>query len=185
MSLQTWQETLITSQVDSTALANSTTATSILPPAAVFTLPPNYMVIGKQLRIIASGRISNIITSPGTLTIAVRFGGSIVVFSGGAMSLNTTAKTNVGWWFDAMLTCRSIGSGTTATILGQAQFTSESVVSSAAGLANTLMLPASAPTVGSGFDSTTTQTVDLYGTWSVANAGNSVLTHQYALISAN
>jgi hypothetical protein len=184
MSLQTWQETLITSQVDSTPLASSTTATSILPPAAVYTLPPNFFAIGKQLRIMASGRISNT-TSPGTLTLSVRLGGTVVVFNSGAFTLNSTAKSNVGWWFDAMLTCRSIGSGTTATILGQGQFTSESVLSSAAGLANTVNLPSSSPAVGSGFDATVSQTVDLFGQFSVSSASNSITTHQYALIAAN
>ena len=53
MSLQGWQETLITNQIDGTALANSTTATSILPGAAKFTLSANYFQIGRALRVTA------------------------------------------------------------------------------------------------------------------------------------
>src|ERR1700742_3101328 len=99
MSLQSWCEVLVSSQVDGTALNTSTTPTSIIPAAAKYTLPTNYWDIGRQLRVLASGRISNIVTSPGTLTLDVRMGGT-VVFNGGACSLNATAKTNVGWFLD-------------------------------------------------------------------------------------
>lgn len=182
MSLQTWSETLISSQVDGTAVTG-TSAGALEPPAAKFTLPANFFVPGKVLFISAWGRISNIVTTPGTLTLDVRFNTSSVVFNGGAISLNAVAKTNVGWRLDALLTCRTIGNGTVATILGQGNFTSESVVSSVAGLANDVLLPASAPAVGTGFDSTVAQTVDLFATFSLT--GNSIQCHQYTLESKN
>lgn len=184
MSLQTWQETLINSQIDGAALANTTTATSILPAAAKFTLPPNFFTVGKLLRVTALGRLSNIVTTPGNLTLDLRFG-STVVFSGGAVALNTTAKTNVSWELVAVLTCRAIGAGTSANTIGIGTLTSESVVGSAAGVANNAMLPATAPAVGNGFDSTLTQAVDLFGTFTVANAGNSIQVHQFVLESLN
>lgn len=184
MSLQTWQETLISAQVDGTALNTSTSATSILPAAAKFTLPSNYFAIGKALRITAAGRISNIVTTPGTLTMSVRLGG-VTAFTGGAIPLNTTAKTNVAWWLELLLTCRTIGASTSATLMGQGQFVSESVLSSAAGLANDCLLPASAPAVGTGFDSTSAQIVDLFAQWSISNAANSIQLHQYTLESLN
>lgn len=184
MSLNIWSETLITSQVDGTPLATSTTPTSLLPGAAKFQLPANYFQIGRVLRLTAFGRISNIITTPGTLTLDVRFG-SVVVFNGGAMPLNTAAKTNVAWKMEALLTCRSIGSVTAATMFGFGNFTSESVNSSVAGTANDVLMPASAPAVGTGFDSTSSQVVDLFGTWSISNAGNSITLHSYALESMN
>lgn len=184
MSLQTWGETLITAQVDGTALTNSTTATTLLPPAAKFTLPANYFAIGRVLRLNAWGRISNIVTTPGTLTLDVRFG-STVVFNGGAMQLNATAKTNVSWRLIAMLTCRSIGASTSATMLGMGDWCSESATGSAAGVANDIMMPASAPAAGTGFDSTTSQAVDMFGTFSIANAGNSIQLHSYSLEAMN
>lgn len=184
MSLQTWQETLITAQVDGTALTASTTATSILPPAAKYTLPTNFFSVGKMIQIMAYGRMSNIVTTPGTLTLDVRFGASTVMLPGGAMALNTTAKTNVSWRLEAILTCRTIGNASVATLFGMGEFTSESVVGSAAGVANSIMLPATAPAVGTGFDSTATQVVDLFATWSLSNA-NSIQVHEYALESLN
>jgi hypothetical protein len=182
MSLQTWGETLISSQVDGTAVTG-TAAAAVEPAAARFTLPANFFVPGKVLRVNAWGRISNIVTTPGTLTLDVRFNTSSVVFNGGAVSLNVTAKTNVSWRLIMMLTCRTIGNGTVATLLGQGDFTSESVVGSAAGIANDAMLPASAPAVGTGFDSTVAQTVDLFATFSLT--GNSLTAHQYTLESMN
>jgi hypothetical protein len=184
MSMQTWGETLVSAQVDGTALTNSTTATSILPAAAKFTLPANYFAIGRVLRINAWGRISNVVTTPGTLTLDVRFG-STVVFNGGAMQLNTTAKTNVSWRAIIMLTCRSIGSGTSATLFGQGDWCSESATGSAAGVANDILMPASAPAVGTGFDSTASQAIDLFATFSVASASNSIQLHQYTVEAMN
>lgn len=179
MSLQTWGETLISAQVDGTAVTG-TSAASLLPGAAKFTLPANFFAIGRVLRLNATGRISNIVTTPGTLTIDVRFG-STVVFNGGAFSLNTTAKTNVSWRLIGLLTCRAIG--TTANLFGTADFTSESVVGSAAGVANDAMMPASAPAVGNNFDSTLAQIIDMFATFSLT--GNSIQLHQFTLEALN
>jgi hypothetical protein len=163
-----------------TALTNSLTATSILHSSAKAVLPANYLTVGKVLRISASGIISNIVTSPGTLTLDVRFG-STVVFNGGAVTLNAVAKTNVSFDLRIYLTCRAVGSGTSANLMGIGALTSESVVGAAAGTTLTASLPASAPAVGSGFDSTAAQTVDLFATFSVANSGNSIQVHEYTI----
>jgi hypothetical protein len=182
MPSQGWAQALITATADGTALATSTTPTSLLPGGAKYQLPANFLSIGSALRITAFGRVSNIVTTPGTLTLDVRFG-SVVVFNGAAMPLNTTAKTNVAWKLVALLTCRSIGTVTAATMFGMGNFTSESVNSAVAGTANDVLLPASTPAVGTGFDSTSSQVVDLFGTWSISNAGNSIQVHEYALES--
>ena len=169
-------------QVDGSALANSTTPTSILPAAAKLVLPANFFQIGRALWLKATGRISNIVTTPGTLTLDVRFG-STVVANGGAVSLNTTAKTNVTWDLEWLLTCRAIG--VSANLMHSGLWTSESVVGAAAGVANSASLPASAPAVGSNFDAGASQAVDLFATFSIANAGNSIQLHQYVLESLN
>lgn len=189
MSIQLWNERFITSGEDGSALTNSTTATSILPASRKFTLPSYFFDgTGKELRIRASGRISTVVTTPGTLTLDVRFG-SVVVFNGGAMTLNTTAQTNVGWILDVRLVCRAIGAGTSANMLGQGTWTSHAVIGSAAptaGTAGTHVLPYNAaPAAGTGFDSTAAQTIDLFATWSVASASNSITCHQFLIDSPN
>lgn len=180
-----FRERLIAIGEDGTALSNSTTATSILPAARKFTLPSYFFDrVGKALLVRAAGRISTVVTTPGTLALELRFG-SVAVFSSGAMSLNTTAQTNVGWQLEAELVCRAIGSGTSANLMGLGRFLSHAVIGSAApsaGSAGIHLLPYNAaPAVGNGFDSTAAQTVDLYGTWSVANSANSIQLHQFSL----
>lgn len=187
-----FQECLITSQVDGTALTNSTTATSIIPAAARFTLPSNFFwVPGKMIRVTASGRISTVTTTPGNLTLDIRLGtvaSPIVVYTTGTMSLNTTAQTNASWVSQFILTCRAIGAGTSANLMGTGFWASRAVLGSAAvgsGGDGVDVQPDTAPAVGTGFDSTITNVVDLFATFSVANASNSILCHQYLLESLN
>lgn len=191
MSLQTWQETLISAQVDGTALNTSTSATSILPAAARYTLPANSLSIGKVFRIRFAGRLSNIVTTPGTLTLDVRMGptSNIVVFNGGAMQLSTTAHTNVPIVGEVLLTCRAIGASTTANFMGQGIVTSQALsltaVADSSTTPATLLLPNTAPAVGTGCDSTVAMVVDLYATFSISNAGNGITLHQYVLEALN
>lgn len=165
---------------DGTALSNSTTATNILSASGIGTIPASALQIGSTVKIIVKGRVSTLATTPGTLTLDVRFG-AVVVFNGAAMTLNTTAQTNATWELEALLTIRALGSGTSANAIGTGRFTSRAVVGSAAagsGGANTLLLPDTAPAVGTGFDSTTAQSVNVFATWSSASASNSIQTHQ-------
>jgi hypothetical protein len=191
MSLNTWVETLITSQVDGAALANTTTATSLLPGAAKYVLPSGHFSnIGKAMRIRGMGRLSNIVTTPGTFTLDVRFNSTpIIVFNGGAMQMSTTAHTSLPIWFEILLTCRAIGSGTAANLMGQGWASSQSLsltaVADSTTSPATLLIPNTAPAVGTGFDSTVANVVDLFGAFSIANAGNSFTLHQYTLESLN
>lgn len=194
MSLQSWNEFLSVAPGDGTAVANTVTATSLLTSAANgavgarFTLPAQFFDRpGKALKVVAAGRVSNIVTTPGTLTLDVRLGG-VIACNGGAMALNVVAKTNVPWKLEWLLTCRNTGSGTGANLMHQGEWSSESVVGSplpAAGGCGTHLLPNAAPAVGTGFDSTAALTVDLFATWSIANAGNSIQLHQFFLQSLN
>jgi hypothetical protein len=184
MSRETWQESVITATGDGTAVTG-TTATSLLPTGAKYVLPANWSEVGRMLRVRAAGRISNIVTTPGTLTLDVRFG-SAIVFDGGGMQLNAVAKTNVAWVLEADLVIRAIGSGTAANLLGVGRWASESVVGSpvpGSGGSGQLLMPASAPAVGAGYDSTATQTVDLFAKFSLT--GNSITLHQFTLESLN
>lgn len=184
MSLQGWSETLVTAQADGAALTNSTTATSIIPAGAKFTLPANFFQIGKAVRLTSRGRISNVVTTPGTLTLDVRLG-AVIAFTTQVIALNIVAKTNVTFEFETILTCRAIGQSTTANLMGVGTFTSESVVGAAAGTALTMMCPATAPAVGTGFDSTTSLAVDHFATFSVNTATTSLTLHEYVLEALN
>ena len=186
--MQGWVELVASAPTDGPTLTNVITATSLLVATAKPVLPAQYFdKAGKGLRIRVKGRFSTVVTTPGTFTFDIRFG-TTVVFTGGAMALNTVAQTNATFDLDATLVSRSIGSGTGGTVLGIASFVSRAVVgSAAAGTAGAgeLLLPDTAPVVGTGFDSTTAQTIDVFGTWSVASASNSITVHQLLIESLN
>jgi hypothetical protein len=185
VSQQTWVETLVTAQVDGPALTTAAAA-SCLPPVAKITLPNNYFYVGRKLRIRASGRISCVVTTPGTARYDVRIG-STVVFDGLAMNLNVVAKTNVNWWLDIELTCRAIGTGAATTFMGQGTWVSEAGVGAplptAGGSASFTLPYNSAPVVGTGVDNTTALTVDMFFTQTVATG--SMTLHEYSLESLN
>ncbi len=181
-----FSEPLVSQTADGTALTASTTPTSILHPAAVFTLPANFFEVGRKIRIKAAGRVTNIVTTPGTLTLDVRLG-AVIAANGGAMALNIVAKANVPWELEWDMVCRSIGGGTSATLMHQGRWISESVIGSplpTVGGAGVHLLPNATPAVGTGFSSVAAQTVDLFGTWSLNNA-NSILVHMFDLVALN
>lgn len=176
MALYTHQQTLVASQIAGTA-KTATAAASVLDVNSVITLPAQYWQIGRRMRITAYGQISCVVTTPGTCRLDVRLGAT-VVFDSLAINLNVVAKTNVGWFAQIDLTCRSIGSGTAATLAGQGLFMSEAVVGSplpTAGGSGMVLLPYNAATVvGAGFNSTAAATLDLFHTQTVATGSFNV-----------
>lgn len=183
MSLYSFQETLVSGQVAGTA-KTATAAASILDVNSVITLPAQYWQIGRTLRIKASGLVSCVVTTPGTARFDVRLGAT-VVFDSQAINLNIVAKTNVHWNLEINLVCRSIGSGTAATLAGQGWWMSEAVVGSplpTAGGSGMVMIPYNAATVvGPGFNSTAAATLDLFHTQTVATG--SIIVQQYTVES--
>lgn len=188
MSHQGWQETLVSAFSDGTAVT-ATAEGSLLAGQAKFTIPGNFLdFAGKKLRVRAAGRISNIVTTPGTLTLKCKMGptSTIIAANSGALQLNAVAKTNVTWALDWALDLRTLGSGTAAAFMHTGVWQSESVVGSpvpSAGGAGQLMIPASAPAVGTGFDSTVANIFDLTAQFSLT--GNSIQLHQFTLESMN
>ena len=173
MSSNSWNQTLITAQGDGSALSNTTTPTSILPAAAKLLVPGNLLKIGDIIRIRALMRISTAASTPGTLTFDVRAGTSTVIFNGGASPTVATSASNLTADLEAYLTVRSIG--TSGTVLGAGRLLSAALSATTP----IMLLPTSAPAVGSSFDTTNSFVLDLYATWSVASASNSLTLHQY------
>ena len=133
--------------------------------------------VGDSIEIYAAGALSTAAAAPGTLTFDVRFG-STVVFNGGASPTLATSATNLTWVLEITLKCRVIGAS--ATVLGTGTLTSAALSATTP----VMLLPTSAPAAGNTFDATSPQTLDLFGTWSVANASNSITCHQFEVIGA-
>lgn len=185
MSVQSYPETLISAQ-SAGAAVTAAAATTLLPAHAKYTLPPNFFQrLGQKIQIRASGKISSVITTPGTARFDVRFGAT-VVFDGLAILLDSVAAhTNVGWFLDIELTLRAVGSS--ANLMGVGLWTCEDILGVPATAPKgvlTAMLPwNSAPAVGNNFDSGASQQVDLFFTQTVATG--SITLETFELISKN
>ena len=181
-SLQTWQETLITATADGPTLTAAAAASCINTNCKI-TLPNNFFYIGRMFKVTAQGRISCVVTTPGTARFDVRLG-SVVAFDTGALGLNVVAKTTVPFWLEILLTCRAVGSGTSTNLMGIATLQSEAIVGSAVntvGGNGSLCAPVGAPTVGTGFDNTAANTLDLFFTQTAATGSMTV--HQFKVES--
>lgn len=188
----TYESVLISTQADGTALTNTVTATSLLPSSAKTKLWPVFCRNAETiLKLTAHGRISTVVTSPGTFTFDLKFTDSaataVNVFTSGAMTLNINAQTNAHWMLEAWLHVRALGN--VCTLFGYGRFQSHAVIGSAAigvGSAGCQMLPYNAaPAVGTAFRADLENTADLFGTWSIANAANSITLHNFILESMN
>lgn len=186
MATSGYAQTLVTAQTDGTAQSNFTTAVSILPAAARYTVPANYFFIGKKWRVTASGRISNVVTAQPTFAFTFKLGptSNITVFDGGNMTCSTTAHTTVPWSLEIDMTCRAIG--TSANFMGQGRvwcqaFVASGATADSANTHTTLMIPNTAPTPWTNFDSTVANIADLFAGCGTANAGNAIQLHQFSI----
>lgn len=175
MSLNTWQERLMSHRGDGTALTAAAAASLLQGTTATrakYTFPANFFEVNKSILVRATGRISCAVTTPGTARFDIRLGGT-VVWDSLAINLNIVAKTNVHWALTAELFCQAAGDSTTATLFpGRCSWESEAVIASplpTVGGSGEVLLPYNtAPAVGAGFSSIVSQQFDLFFTQTVA-----------------
>lgn len=158
-------------------------AASCLPTYVPTTLPAGYWQIGRIWRLTAAGRISCAVTTPGTARFDLRLGG-VVAFDTLAIPLNIVAKTNVRWRMEAILTCRAVGSGTSANLIGDGYWLSEANIlvplpATGPGPGGALVPFNTAPVVGTGFNSQSALTLDFFFTQTVATG--SMTLHQFLI----
>lgn len=187
----TYTEAIATMQGAGPTLTASTTPTSLLLGQAKATLKAGFFDRpGKAVLLKFAGQLGNIVTTPGTLTLDVRMGptSNIIVFNGAAMQLSSTAHTTLPFVGEILLTCRAIGNGTLANLMGQGVMTAQALsltaVADSTTTPATLLLPNTTPAVGTGFDSTVAMVVDLFGSFSLNNA-NAITVQQYWLYEVN
>jgi len=191
MAVQFYRAPLVVGATDGPTLS-AAAAASCIPTASRLILPNNYWYVGKTIQITMGGRISCAVTTPGTARLDFRTGpsGTIVAYDTGAMNLNIVAKTTVPWWFDLVLTCRAVGTGTTTTLFGFGRFTSEAVIASplpTVGGVGVLLSSGGAvggpPAVGTGFDNTAANAIDMFFTQTVATG--QFIVHNYIVEELN
>lgn len=194
MASQSWCQELVNISVAGTLYNTYTTAKSVLGSATstaaatgVIVLPPNFFQIGSRLEIDIDAGISNRVTGPDTFTVQIMVG-AVIAFTSGAINLTTTAHTTIPAHGRILLSCRSVGNGTLATLEGQSYWQGQMIAQAAsladnAGGTGNAMAPNTAPAAGTGFDSTVAQTLDLFVAQSVSNAGNGIQIRQYSVKS--
>lgn len=158
-------------------------AASCLPTYVPTTLPAGYWQIGRIWRITASGRISCVITTPGTARFDLRMA-AVTAFDTLAIPLNIVAKVNVSWFLEVLLTCRAVGSGTSGALFGQGYWLSEANIlvplpATGPGPGGVLVPYNTAPVVGTGFDSTAALALDFRFTQTAATG--SMTMHQFLI----
>lgn len=175
-------QVIASSYTDGPALT-AAAAASCVPTYVPTTLPAGYWQIGRMWRLTASGRISCVVTTPGTARWDLRLGG-VVAFDTLAIPLNIVAKTNVPWYLEVILTCRAVGSGTSANLIGQGRWFSEAGLNVALpatgpGPGGNVLPYNTAPAVGTGFNSQSALTLDFFFTQTVATG--SMTLHQFLI----
>lgn len=187
--LQTFQETLVAQSVAGTVFDAYTTAKTVIPATNLITLPSNWFYIGRALKIDVMGAISNIVTTPGLMNFQVKIG-SVAAFDTGNIQLNATAHTLLPFWVEILLTCRAVGVTTAANLMGQAKangkmFTVTAAQTDGANTNTMIMAPATAPAVGTGFDSTIANILDLWVGFTISDGANEVRIDQYIVSALN
>jgi hypothetical protein len=176
------------SQVQGPNLTASTTRTSIMPTSAKQTVPTQFFDRpGKKFRAFVHGRLSNIVTTPGTLTLDMTFA-AVQVWNSGAIQLSAIAHTTLPFWLEIEMTLRAIGAGTSANLMAAGNMSSQCIIPAVgvadAGSHNTLLVPNVTPVVSTGFDSTILNAIDLFAQFSLNNA-NAIAVEQFHLEELN
>lgn len=178
-----WVDPLITVYSDGPTLT-AAAAASCIPSYAKRPIRGDFWYVGRTIVIEAQGRISCVVTTPGTARFDMRLGGTNV-FDTLAIPLNIVAKTTVGWYLRIIGTCRA--AGTTANIWAQGHFLSEAVVGSplpSAGGSGDIVTPYNVtPQIGNNFDGTIDLGFDFFFTQTVATG--SMTLHSLQLYALN
>lgn len=183
-----YPQCLKTQHAAGTLLNTYTAAKSILNPQALLVIPAGFLQIGDVLEIDVSGGLSNIITTPGLMNFQMKLGptANIAVFDTGTIQLNAAAHTTLPFWLKILLTLRSEGAAA-AQFMGQGfphgvMFTK--TAGQVDGVNSDAMVgaPATAPALGTAFDSTVANILDLWAGFTISSAGNGVQVQQYRVL---
>jgi hypothetical protein len=174
--------TLMVATADGPTLT-AAAAASCIPTNLLTTVQAGYWQVGKTWHIVAAGRISCVITTPGTFRLDLRMG-AVTVFDTLALPLNTVAQTTVPWFMEFYVTCRVAGSGTAAQLFGQGTLRSTAFLAVPAVAtgpwAGAIVVPYNvAPALGTGFDSTIANAFDFRFTQTAATG--SFTLHSFVL----
>lgn len=186
MPNQAWEQDVVSQDAAGTLFATFTTAKTVINQNLLYGFYANFFKLGTRLKITVNMAVSNIVTTPGTVTFQVMLG-TIVVWTSGAVQLNATAHTTLPAKLVIDLTCQLTNTGVGGAVakfmgvgvLTGVMFTKTAGQTDSAQGDQTIMVPATAPALGTAFDSTISQVLDFWTGFSISNAGNGVRIDQY------
>jgi|SRR3989304_307847 len=177
---------LVIDIADGAQILNTTTET-IICPDFTFAANDNRIYQGAGFNIRAWFDVSNVVTTPGTLTLRVRWGGvaGTILASTGAVSLSTTARSNYSGSIDADLVVRSIGSAGSMFCMGRAYLNDVPVAADSLpqGIYTMGSAGANVPAVVSSLDTTTSKALSVTAQFSVSTATTQLTCHERILKS--
>lgn len=183
-------QTLKTQHAAGSLLNTYTTAKSVINTQAIAAIPPGLIGLGDMLHIRASGGLSSVVTSQRTFTFQVMMGpaqpSSIIVHASQALITTTTAHVLIPFEYDCWMRLDSEGSGTSAKFLSQSKATGimfpiSGAVADPTATVGTIMAPATAPAVGTGYDSTVLNYLDFFVGLSASEATTGIQIYQYSV----
>lgn len=178
---------LVVDVADGAQILNTTTETIVCPDYTFSANDPR-IYQGASFSIECWFDVSNVVTTPGTVTFRVRWGGvaGTVLASSGAISMDTTARSNFSGSLKATLVWRSIGSAGSAFCQGLVILGNVPV--GAAADPQSLYFMGSAgenvPAVVSSLDTTTSKALSVTAQFSV-NTATTQLTNHIRILRAN
>lgn len=180
-------ENIVSNLTDGPTLTAAARASCIPTPDRIV-LPNRFFYPGRRIRFSLSGRISCVVTTPGTARFDICMGGAgtTIVFDTLALNLNIVAKVTVPWQLMVELICRAVGAGTLTTFFPTAFFASEAIIGAplpAVGGNGFLNVPVGVPALGAGMDNTAASALDVFFTQTVATG--SLTVHNYAVDVTN
>lgn len=183
------QGTLYNTFTTAKSMLTSVTAVEGVADAAVV-LPPGFFYPEKKLLIKFSAGLSNVVTTPGTFTINVMLG-AVIAFTTGAITITTTAHTLIPIRGEIELVCDTAGNGTLAKLRGLATLTGQMLQQAGAAaadnatLSSVILMPNTAPALGTGFDATVQNILDFQVGFSISNASNGFQLWTYEVVDLN
>lgn len=189
---QAWTQGLAVQRGQGTLFATFTTAKTVINQEALYPIGGNALALGDTYRFTITGGISNIVTTPGTITFQIMLG-TIVVWSSGAIQLNATAHTTLPFMLEVELVVQLLNTavgGAVAKFMGIGRlsgvmFTKTAGQTDGANTETTMVVPVTAPALGAAFDSTIGQTFDFWAGFSISNGGNGIQIATYRVDSNN
>lgn len=186
MPTQGWNQRVVTQRAAGVLYNTYTTAKTVINQQDLYSFYPNFHQIGTSIHVKAGMAISNIVTTPGTVTFQIMLG-SIVIWTSGAIQLNATAHTLLPATLDVDIDCQlantTVG-GVVAKFMGLGNlngvmFTKTAAQVDGVNSETTIVVPVTAPALGTAFDGTISQILDFWVGFSISNSGNGIQMSQY------